>query len=202
MNTQDIISAIITLTLVMDPLGNIPLFISVLKNVKESRRKKIIIRELFIALGFMLFFLLFGKWIVKFFSLNMIALSISGGIILFLIALSMIFPSKENSIVDTKEEPFIVPLAIPLVSGPSVLSMILIYNMKDPGNIGIWVLIIFIAWIINVLILLMSSRIANLLGEKGMNAIERLMGMILITIAVGMILNGIKEFFTTLKMQI
>ena len=202
MNTQDIISAIITLTLVMDPLGNIPLFISVLKNVKESRRKKIIIRELFIALGFMLFFLLFGKWIVKFFSLNMIALSISGGIILFLIALSMIFPSKENSIVDTKEEPFIVPLAIPLVSGPSVLSMILIYNMKDPGNLGIWVLIIFIAWIINVLILLMSSRIANLLGEKGMNAIERLVGMILITIAVGMILNGIKEFFTTLKMQI
>jgi multiple antibiotic resistance protein len=202
MNTQDIISAIITLTLVMDPLGNIPLFISVLKNVKESRRKKIIIRELFIALGFMIFFLLFGKWIVTFFSLNMIALSISGGIVLFLIALSMIFPSKENSIVDAKEEPFIVPLAIPLVSGPSVLSMILIYNMKDPGNLGIWVLIIFIAWIINVLILLMSSRIANLLGEKGMNAIERLMGMILITIAVGMILNGIKEFFTTLKMQI
>jgi MarC family membrane protein len=186
----------------MDPLGNIPLFISVLKNVKESRRKKIIIRELFIALVFMLFFLLFGKWIVTFFSLNMIALSISGGIVLFLIALSMIFPSKENSIVDAKEEPFIVPLAIPLVSGPSVLSMILIYNMKDPGNTGIWVLIIFIAWVINVVILLMSSKIANLLGEKGMNAIERLMGMILITIAVGMILNGIKEFFTTLKMQI
>jgi MarC family membrane protein len=200
MNYQEIISAVITLTLVMDPLGNIPLFISVLKNVKEDRRKRIIIRELFIALGLMLFFLLFGKWIVRFFSLDVISLSISGGIVLFLIALSMIFPSKENSIVDVKEEPFIVPLAIPLVSGPSVLSMILIYNMKDPGNIPVWVLIILIAWIINVLILLMSSMIADFLGEKGMNAIERLMGMVLITIAVGMILGGIKQFFFEMKL--
>jgi len=200
MNYQEIISAVITLTLVMDPLGNIPLFILVLKNVKEDRRKRIIIRELFIALGLMLFFLLFGKWIVRFFSLDVISLSISGGIVLFLIALSMIFPSKENSIVDAKEEPFIVPLAIPLVSGPSVLSMILIYNMKDPGNIPLWVLIILIAWIINVLILLMSSRIADFLGEKGMSAIERLMGMVLITIAVGMILGGIKQFFFEMKL--
>jgi len=200
MNYQEIISAVITLTLVMDPLGNIPLFILVLKNVKEDRRKRIIIRELFIALGLMLFFLLFGKWIVRFFSLDVISLSISGGIVLFLIALSMIFPSKENSIVDVKEEPFIVPLAIPLVSGPSVLSMILIYNMKDPGNIPLWVLIILIAWIINVLILLMSSMIADFLGEKGMNAIERLMGMVLITIAVGMILGGIKQFFFEMKL--
>jgi len=200
MNYQEIISAVITLTLVMDPLGNIPLFILVLKNVKEDRRKRIIIRELFIALGLMLFFLLFGKWIVRFFSLDVISLSISGGIVLFLIALSMIFPSKENSIVDAKEEPFIVPLAIPLVSGPSVLSMILIYNMKDPGNIPLWVLIILIAWIINVLILLMSSMIADFLGEKGMNAIERLMGMVLITIAVGMILGGIKQFFFEMKL--
>jgi len=198
MSFQEIISAVITLTLVMDPLGNIPLFIGVLKNVKESKRKKIIIRELLIALGFMLFFLLFGKWIVTFFSLNVISLSISGGIVLFLIALSMIFPSKENSIIDTKEEPFIVPLAIPLVSGPSVLSMILIYNMKDPGNIPLWILIILIAWFINVVILLMSSKIANFLGEKGMSAIERLMGMVLITLAVGMILSGVKQFIATI----
>ncbi len=194
MSVSEFISAVITLTLVMDPLGNIPLFISVLKGVKEEKRKKIIIRELFIALGFMLFFLFFGKWIVRLFSMDMISLSISGGIVLFLIALSMIFPSKENSIIDTKEEPFIVPLAIPLVSGPSVLSMILIYNMKDPGNIPLWFLIILISWLINVIILSFSTKIANFLGEKGMSAIEKLMGMILITISVQMILNGIKSF--------
>jgi len=201
MNLQDAISAIITLTLVMDPLGNIPLFIGVLRNVKEEKRKRIIIRELFIALALMLFFLLFGKWIVRFFSMDVISLSIAGGIVLFLIALSMIFPSKENSIIDTNQEPFIVPLAIPLVAGPSVLSMILIYNMKDPGNIPIWILIILIAWIINVFILLMSSKIADFLGEKGMSAIERLMGMILITLSVGMILSGIKQFVNTIHLR-
>lgn len=194
MSLTEIVSAVITLTLVMDPLGNIPLFISVLKNVKEEKRKKIIIRELFIALGLMLFFLFFGKWIVTLFSMDMVSLSVSGGIVLFLIALSMIFPSKENSIIDPKEEPFIVPLAIPLIAGPSVLSMILIYNMKDPGNIPTWFLIVIISWLINVLILSFSSKIAKFLGEKGMNAIERLMGMVLITISVQMILNGIKKF--------
>lgn len=194
MNITEIVSAIITLTLVMDPLGNIPLFISVLKNVKEEKRKKIIIRELIIALIFMLFFLFFGKWIVKLFSMDMVSLSISGGIVLFLIALSMIFPSKESSIIDTKEEPFIVPLAIPLVAGPSVLSMILIYNMKDPGNIPTWFLIVIVSWLLNVFILSFSSSIAKFLGNKGMNAIERLMGMVLITISVQMILKGIKQF--------
>ncbi|HOJ85335.1 MAG TPA: MarC family protein [Elusimicrobiales bacterium] len=194
MSLTEIVSAVITLTLVMDPLGNIPLFISVLKNVKEEKRKRIIIRELFIALGLMLFFLFFGKWIVTLFSMDIVSLSVSGGIVLFLIALSMIFPSKENSIIDPKEEPFIVPLAIPLIAGPSVLSMILIYNMKDPGNIPTWFLIVIISWLINVLILSFSSKIAKFLGEKGMNAIERLMGMVLITISVQMILNGIKKF--------
>jgi len=194
MSLAEIISAVVTLTLVMDPLGNIPLFISVLKNVKEERRKKIIIRELFIALFLMLFFLFFGKWIVKLFSMDMVSLSVSGGIVLFLIALSMIFPSKDNGIIDEKEEPFIVPLAIPLVAGPSVLSMILIYNMKDPGNIFTWFLIVIISWLINVFILSFSTKIARFLGSKGMSAIEKLMGMILITISVQMILNGIKRF--------
>jgi multiple antibiotic resistance protein len=194
MEYTEIISAIITLTLVMDPLGNIPLFLTVLKNVKENKKRKIIIRELLIALGLMLFFLLFGKWIVKLFSMDISSLSVAGGIVLFLIALSMIFPNRENSFIDVKEEPFIVPLAIPLVAGPSVLTMILIYNMKDPGNMLFWFIIIIVSWLINVLILSSSSIISKLLGDKGMAAIERLMGMVLITISVQMLLSGIKKF--------
>lgn len=194
MNFSEFISAVFTLTIVMDPLGNIPLFISVLRNVKEDKRKKIIKRELIFALIIMLFFFLFGKWIVMLFSIDMVSISIAGGIVLFLIALSMIFPSKESSLIDSKEEPFIVPLATPLIAGPSVLSMILIYNMKDPGNFFMWLLIIIIAWIINVVILMFSAKISQFLGQKGMQAIEKLMGMILITISVGMILNGLKVF--------
>ncbi|NLI09316.1 MAG: NAAT family transporter [Elusimicrobia bacterium] len=192
---MEIASAVFTLTLVMDPLGNIPLFITALKNVEENRRIKVITRELFIALFIMIFFLFFGKWIVRLLSIDIPSLSVAGGIVLFLIALSMIFPSQHSSIGENSEnEPFIVPLAIPLVAGPSVLTTILIFNMKDPGNLPTWFLIVFISWIINVAILAMSSKIAKFLGPRGLAALEKLMGMILITISVQMLLGGIKKF--------
>ncbi|MCX7905752.1 MAG: NAAT family transporter [Elusimicrobiales bacterium] len=194
MSLAEFLSAVFTLTVVMDPLGNIPLFISVLKNVKEDYRQKIIKRELIFALIIMLFFFLFGRWIVMLFSIDIVSISIAGGIVLFLIALSMIFPSKEGYFFDTKEEPFIVPLATPLIAGPSVLSMILIYSMKETGNFFMWLLIVIISWVINAVILMFSSNISRFLGEKGMQAIEKLMGMILITISVGMILKGLREF--------
>ncbi len=199
MSVSEFFSAVITLTIVMDPLGNIPLFMSVLKNVKEERRQKVIIRELFFALAIMLFFFLFGKWIVIFFSIDIISISIAGGVVLFLIALSMIFPSKESPLIDTKDEPFIVPLAIPLIAGPSVLSMILIYNLKDPGNFLTWLAIIIIAWLLNVLILVFSTPLSQFLGYKGMQAAEKLMGMILITLSVKMMLGGISNFINSLK---
>lgn len=195
MDIIEIASAIFTLTLVMDPLGNIPLFITALKNVDESRKIKVITRELLIALFIMVFFLFFGKWIVKLLSIDIPSLSVAGGIVLFLIALSMIFPSQHNSIGESgSSEPFIVPLAIPLVAGPSVLTTILIFNMKDPGNMPTWFLIVFVSWIINVAILAFSSRIARFLGQRGLLALEKLMGMILITISVQMLLSGIKKF--------
>jgi len=195
MDIIEIASAIFTLTLVMDPLGNIPLFITVLKNVDEKRKIKVITRELFIALGIMTFFLFFGKWIVRLLSIDIPSLSVGGGIVLFLIAISMIFPSQHNSFSDSSgSEPFIVPLAIPLVSGPSVLSTILIFNMKDPGNMPTWFMIIFVSWLINVAILSFSSKIASFLGPRGLLAIEKLMGMVLITISVQMLLTGIKKF--------
>ncbi len=195
MDIIEIISAIFTLTLVMDPLGNIPLFITALKNVEESRRIKVITRELIIALFIMVFFLFFGKWIVRLLSIDMPSLSVAGGIVLFLIALSMIFPSNHSAFSETPDsEPFIVPLAIPLVAGPSVLSTILIFNMKDPGNLPVWFLIVFVSWLINIAILGFSSKIAKFLGQRGLTALEKLMGMILITISVQMLLTGIKKF--------
>jgi len=197
MDIIEIASAIFTLTLVMDPLGNIPLFITALKNVEEGRKIKVITRELFIALLIMIFFLFFGKWIVRLLSLDITALSVAGGIVLFLIALSMIFPSQHGPISETPDgEPFIVPLAIPLVAGPSVLTTILIFNMKDPGNLPTWFLIVFVSWVINVIILSFSSKLARFLGQRGLSAMERLMGMILITISVQMLLTGIKKFIT------
>lgn len=199
MSISEFLSAVVTLTMVMDPLGNIPLFISVLKNVKEEKRKRIVLRELLFALFIMLFFFLFGKWIVSLFSMDIISLSIAGGIVLFLIALSMIFPSHQGLFSESQDEPFIVPLAVPLIAGPSVLSMILIYNMKDPGNFLLWFFIIIISWSINAVILLSATKISKFLGQKGSEAIERLMGMILITISIKMILDGIGKFIAEIK---
>jgi len=197
MDTLQLFSAVFTLTLVMDPLGNIPLFMAALKNVPEERRKKIVVRELFIALGIMVFFLVFGKYFLSLLSLDVTAMSVAGGIVLFLIAIQMIFPSSHSSFGENPGgEPFIVPLAVPLVAGPSTLTTIMIFSMKDPCAWPSWLAIIGLAWTINVLILGMSGKLSKFLGDRGLLAMEKLMGMILITISVQMIMVGIKKFIS------
>jgi len=179
----------------MDPLGNIPFFMAALKGVPEERRKKIVARELFIALGIMLFFLLFGKYFLGWLSLDVTAMSVAGGIVLFLIAIQMIFPSQHSAFGENPGgEPFIVPLAIPLVAGPSTLTTIMIFSLKDPGAWPTWLAMVGIAWVINVIILSMASKLSKFLGARGLMAMEKLMGMILITISVQMIMVGLKKF--------
>ncbi|KAF0127771.1 MAG: multiple antibiotic resistance protein [Elusimicrobia bacterium] len=189
-------SAVFTLALVMDPLGNIPMFMSALKSVPEPRRRPVIIRELFIALGLMVFFLLFGKYIVSFLAIDLTAMSVAGGIVLFLIALQMIFPRGDSHFADNPGgEPFIVPLAIPLVAGPSVLTMVLLFSLQEPGRLGTWFGVVGAAWLINAVILGgLAGPLSRLLGERGLLAMEKLMGMILITISVQMIMTGLKKF--------
>ena len=189
------ISTVFTLTLVMDPLGNIPLFMTALKGVPEERRRAVVTRELFIALGIMVFFLFFGKYILRFLALDMVALSVGGGIVLFLIAIQMIFPTHHSAFADNPGgEPFIVPLAIPLVAGPSTLTTILIFSMKDPGAWGISLGVVAAAWVINIVILSFAGKLSKILGARGLLAMEKLMGMILVTISVQMIMTGLKKF--------
>ncbi len=197
MDLKAFISAVFVLTLVMDPLGNIILFVAALKEVPAERKRKVLARELFIALGIMLFFLLFGKSLVSLMDIDSQALSVAGGIVLFLIALQMIFPSKHSYLVDDSEgEPFIVPLAIPLVAGPSTLTTILLFSLHQPSKLGFWVAVVVTAWLINVAILGgMSDYLARLLGSRGLRAMEKLMGMIMTVISVQMVMTGLKMFF-------
>lgn len=190
------ISSVFTLTLVMDPLGNIPLFMSALKDVGEERRRKVIARELFIALGIMAFFLLFGKYFVSALSLDVTAMSVAGGIVLFIIALQMIFPTHHSTFAEGPEgEPFIVPLAIPLIAGPSTLTTIMLFSMREPGRLGLWAGVIGAAWLVNAVILGgLSGWFSRILGERGLLAMEKLMGMILVTISVQMVMTGLKKF--------
>ena len=190
-------TATITLIFVMDPLGNIPIFLSILKNVSTSRRSWIILRETFIALIILTAFLFFGKYILEGMQISQPALTIAGGIVLFLISVPMIFPHDDEEKTNTKfsGEPFIVPLAVPLIAGPSTMAMVMLFANQQPHHIWLMFLALFIAWFISTIIIVFSVSLRKFLGERGLIAIERLMGMILTTMAVQMFLTGIGQFF-------
>ena len=192
----EMISATILLLLIMDPLGNLPIFMSVLKHLEPKRRRVVLIREMLIALIIMLLFLFTGERILAFLKLRTETVSISGGIILFLIAIKMIFPSAESSSsgLPAGEEPFLVPLAIPLVAGPSLLASLMPLSHQYPNQMGHLVVALMIARGITLTILLMSGLFLRLLGAKGVNALGRLMGLILIMLATQMFLDGIRVY--------
>ncbi len=194
-----VFSAAMLLFLVMDPFGNLPLFIVALKAVDQERHLQIIIRELIIALLVLVVFLFSGKYLLSALQISESALSASGGIILFLIAIKMIFPETNHSLAeDFSGEPFIVPLAIPYVAGPSALTTVLLIMNREPARWPEWLVALFIAWLFSGLIMSSSSFLSNLLGEKGLIAIGRLMGMLLVVIAIQMLMNGIAEYISSL----
>ncbi len=187
-------SAALLLFLVMDPLGNIAVFLAALKNVHPSRQNRVVIRELLIALGVLVVFLFLGKYILQLLRISEPALGISGGVILLLIALRMIFPSPVKSLKEEVDsEPFIVPLAIPYVAGPSTLAAELLLMSREPQRWPEWLLALLLAWVVNSVILYFASGFRKYLGEKGLIALERLMGMILVTVAVQMLVTGIEQ---------
>lgn len=188
-------SAAITLVLIMDPLGNVPLFLSVLNPVAPEKRRRIILRETFIAYIVLVFFLLFGQYILEAMHISQPALAIAGGIILFLIAIRMIFPHLGNEDKGRQVgEPFIVPLAVPLIAGPSTMTMVMLLANQAPYDKMHWLIALTIAWLITTIILVFAESLRKLLRERGLIAIERLMGMILTTMAVQMFLTGFEQF--------
>lgn len=188
-------SAAILLFLVMDPLGNIPFFLSALKNVPAERQARIIVRELLIALAALLIFLFTGHYLLSALGLSTSSLGIAGGVVLMLIALRMIFPLRDPPQDDEIQgEPLVVPLAIPAVAGPSSLATVLLMTSGDAGRWPEWLLAILLAWLATSVILLFGSRLSLLMGKRGLIAMERLMGLILVTISVEMILTGLARF--------
>ena len=187
-------SAAMMLFLVMDPLGNIPAFLTVLHRVEPKRRKKIVLRETFIAFITLTVFLFFGKYILDGMQISQPALSVSGGIILFLISIRMIFTQEEDLDRRVTQEPFIVPLAIPFVAGPSTMTLVILISTREPTHIWNWFFALTIAWLASTVILVFADNLRKILGERGLLAVEKLMGMVLTTMAVQMFLTGIAEF--------
>ncbi|MGI9239052.1 MAG: MarC family protein [Woeseiaceae bacterium] len=189
-------SAIVLLFLVIDPFGNVPFFVSALKQVDPLRRRRVIIRELLIAYVVMVVFLFFGQPLLRVLGISGPALTIAGGVILFLIALRMVFPIRGRNLGEELEgEPFIVPLAIPYVAGPSVLAVEMLLMSNEPSRWAIWLIAITAAWAATSVIVFFGSQVAERLGPRGLVAIERLMGMILVAIAIQMFLTGADMYF-------
>lgn len=185
----------ITLILVMDPLGNIPVFLSILRRFEQRKQLQIIVREVAIAFAILSVFLFFGRYIMHWLNLSTEALSIAGGLILFLIAVRMIFPPATREATEAEmEEPFIVPLAVPLTAGPSALAMVLLFATREPDKIFSLFGAVVIASVVFLLIMLAAPFLMRILGNRGLIAVERLMGMILTAVAVQMLLSGIVHF--------
>ncbi len=191
-----VFSAIFLLFLIMDPIGNVPLFLSTLKNVPIERRRKIIIRELFIALLVLLFFMFIGKYILQLLQIAQSSLGIAGGIMLFIIAIKMIFPGRGNLFHHSDSmEPLVVPLAVPLIAGPSAIAAVILMMAQEPSRWLEWMVALVVAWLIAGIILVSSEALGRRLGVRALLAIERLMGILLMLVSVDLILDGIKQTF-------
>ncbi|MGB6976887.1 MAG: MarC family protein [Gammaproteobacteria bacterium] len=193
-----IYTAIITLILVMDPIGNIPIFLAMLRNTDPQRFTRIIVRECAIAFLILVFFLFFGQYILKGLHITESALGIAGGIILFLISLRMIFPEKNrdaSNSMSEENEPFIVPLAIPFIAGPSTIATVLLLATQQSSQMYQWFLAVVVASAVFLVTLLVSRFLMRILGNRVLVACERLMGMLLTTVAVQMLLSGINVYF-------
>lgn len=191
------LSAGLLLFLIMDPLGNIPFFLSLLKDVPPQRRRWVMIRELLIALGVLIVFLLGGQYILHILQLKQESVSIAGGIVLFLIGIRMVFPPGDGGGIFGKAgegEPFIVPLAIPGVAGPSAMAALLLLTNTQPGRTVEWGIALFLAWLATAAILLSATYLFRWLGESVLAALEKVMGMLLIALSVQMFLAGVVAF--------
>ena len=192
---MDTFSAAVMLFLIMDPLGNLPVFLSILRHIDPKRRRKVMMRELLFSLAIMMAFLFAGQQILNFLNLRQEAASIAGGIILFLIAIKMIFPSEGGVTgLAAGEEPFLVPMAIPMIAGPSILASLLLLANQEPTRMTDWSLALLMAWGASAVILMFYEVFNKLLGERGLTAVERLMGMLLVMLSVQMLLDGVHHY--------
>jgi small neutral amino acid transporter SnatA (MarC family) len=171
-----------------------PLVNAMLGGVAEPRRRLIVVRECLIAYGLLLAFMFGGKSFLALLHLSPTSLSIAGGVILFMIAIRMVFAKMNGAFGAEADEPFIVPLAIPLIAGPSALATVMLMASRDPDKVGMWAAAITVTMVITTVVLLAGTKLHKWLGDHAMHAIERLMGLILTAIAVEMLLAGTREF--------
>jgi multiple antibiotic resistance protein len=192
---MDILSIALTLFLIMDPFGNIPVFMPILEKVPPERRRRVLVRELLLALAIIVGFIFGGQFALSLLGLRQESVSIAGGIILFLIALRMVFPGRDGfAEVELDGEPLLVPLAVPLIAGPSLLAVLLLFATAEPQHLFKILAAAVIAWMATLIVLLSSTFLIRFLTRRGLIAVERLMGMILVALAIQLFLDGVSGY--------
>lgn len=194
---MNFLSSVLTLFLVQDPIGNIPICIALLRTVPQQRRGWLIIRENLIALLILSLFLLSGKTILNQLHITTPGLGIAGGFILFMVAIKLVFPDntpqKPTDI--PSQEPFIVPLAIPLLAGPASMATITLYSSQYPHDIGLCLLALFVVSLLSTAILLLALPLYQWIKPSLLQALERLTGVILIIMATQMLLDNLYAYY-------
>jgi MarC family membrane protein len=193
------VSATILLILITDPVGNIPIFANALKHVAPERRAKVILREILIAFALLLTFMFVGESFLRVMNLSELSLQIGGGVILFLIALRMVFPPAATAEAEITTEPLIVPLAVPAVAGPSALATVLLLVSQQPDKRLEWIGALCVTMLVSAVVLVSAERIQRIIGDRLVVAAERLMGLVLVSVAIEMMLRGVKTFAVQLS---
>lgn len=195
----ELFSAAILLLLVVDPFGNIPLVVAALQNVAPQRRMLVVVRECVAAFVLLGVFMVGGQEFLRLMHLSAVSLSIAGGIILFLIAIRMVFHHRDGVFGEVPGgEPFIVPVAVPLIAGPSALATVMLMASRDPEHMGTWFGALSLAMAANTVVLMSAQKLQHVLGERALVAFERLMGLVLTALAVEMLLSGVRSFVESL----
>ncbi|MDD3342053.1 MAG: MarC family protein [Sulfurospirillaceae bacterium] len=199
MSEFSIISTAILLLFVIDPFGAVPVILSILKDVDIARRRVIIIREMIFGLGILMLFLFGGDLFLNVFHLETESVRIAGAVIFFVIGIKMIFPGHEGSsgLYGSSKEPFMVPIAMPLIAGPSTLATLLVLGKAHTDSLEKLFIALILAWLISALIMYLSPILYKLLRDKGLSALERLMGMLLLMMSVQMFIDGIRGIIHT-----
>ena len=193
--TYTFVSATILLLLITDPLGNIPIFANALKSVPIARRPRVILREVLIAFVLLLAFMFLGDGFLRVMNLSQLSLQVAGGVVLFLIAIRMVFPPPPRPAGDEPAgEPLIVPLAVPALAGPSALATVMLLVSQAPERRWEWVAALSVTMAVCALVLVLAERIQQWVGPRVLQAFERLMGLVLVAVAVEMLLRGAKLF--------
>jgi small neutral amino acid transporter SnatA (MarC family) len=196
----ELFSATVLLLFVLDPFGNVPLVLSALAKVPAERRRFIILRECVAAFAILAAFMFGGRAFLDLLQLSEFSLGIAGGIILFIIALRMVFHGPEGVFGEVPGgEPFLVPIAVPAIAGPSAAAVVMLMASRDPDHLGAWLGALTIAMVATLAVLMAAPAIQRVLGQRGVVAVERLMGLVLTAIAVEMLLKGVRTFAATLR---